>query len=65
MIRIKYLVFFHSREFSKPLLPVGRAGVLLAEILHLLCKQMVSVALVDAARTCLCIKPTHFPQKDI
>ncbi|NWI86937.1 IF4G3 factor, partial [Pitta sordida] len=27
-------------EFSKPLLPVGRAGVLLAEILHLLCKQM-------------------------
>lgn len=39
----KYLLFFHSREFSKPLLPVGRAGVLLAEILHLLCKQMVSV----------------------
>uniref|UniRef100_A0A2K6EF56 Eukaryotic translation initiation factor 4 gamma 3 n=1 Tax=Propithecus coquereli TaxID=379532 RepID=A0A2K6EF56_PROCO len=28
------------REFSKPLLPVGRAGVLLSEILHLLCKQM-------------------------
>uniref|UniRef100_A0A8C3K5R7 Eukaryotic translation initiation factor 4 gamma 3 n=1 Tax=Calidris pygmaea TaxID=425635 RepID=A0A8C3K5R7_9CHAR len=28
------------QEFSKPLLPVGRAGVLLAEILHLLCKQM-------------------------
>ncbi|XP_062889169.1 eukaryotic translation initiation factor 4 gamma 3-like isoform X3 [Mobula hypostoma] len=27
-------------ELSKPLLPVGRAGVLLAEILHLLCKQM-------------------------
>ncbi|PNJ27242.1 EIF4G3 isoform 1 [Pongo abelii] len=27
-------------EFSKPLLPVGRAGVLLSEILHLLCKQM-------------------------
>lgn len=43
IIRMKYLVFFHSREFSKPLLPVGRAGVLLAEILHLLCKQMVSV----------------------
>uniref|UniRef100_A0A8C5U336 Eukaryotic translation initiation factor 4 gamma 3 n=1 Tax=Malurus cyaneus samueli TaxID=2593467 RepID=A0A8C5U336_9PASS len=37
---IKHLFFFHSREFSKPLLPVGRAGVLLAEILHLLCKQM-------------------------
>ncbi|KAK2503904.1 hypothetical protein MC885_002155 [Smutsia gigantea] len=27
-------------EFSKPLLAVGRAGVLLSEILHLLCKQM-------------------------
>ncbi|KAL1776948.1 eukaryotic translation initiation factor 4 gamma 3 isoform X1 [Sigmodon hispidus] len=27
-------------EFSKPLLPVRRAGVLLSEILHLLCKQM-------------------------
>uniref|UniRef100_A0A670J805 Eukaryotic translation initiation factor 4 gamma 3 n=1 Tax=Podarcis muralis TaxID=64176 RepID=A0A670J805_PODMU len=27
-------------EFSKPLLPVGRAGILLSEILHLLCKQM-------------------------
>ncbi|XP_078414382.1 eukaryotic translation initiation factor 4 gamma 3-like isoform X12 [Cetorhinus maximus] len=27
-------------ELSKPLLPVERAGVLLAEILHLLCKQM-------------------------
>ncbi|EDL80856.1 eukaryotic translation initiation factor 4 gamma, 3 (predicted), isoform CRA_b [Rattus norvegicus] len=27
-------------EFSKPLLPVGRAGVLLSEILHLLCRQM-------------------------
>ncbi|XP_065277463.1 eukaryotic translation initiation factor 4 gamma 3 isoform X2 [Emys orbicularis] len=27
-------------EFSKPLLPVGRAGVLLSEIFHLLCKQM-------------------------
>uniref|UniRef100_A0A8C3TA21 Eukaryotic translation initiation factor 4 gamma 3 n=1 Tax=Chelydra serpentina TaxID=8475 RepID=A0A8C3TA21_CHESE len=31
-------------EFSKPLLPVGRAGVLLSEILHLLCKQMVSIS---------------------
>ncbi|XP_077827412.1 eukaryotic translation initiation factor 4 gamma 3 isoform X6 [Macaca mulatta] len=29
-----------TTEFSKPLLPVGRAGVLLSEILHLLCKQM-------------------------
>ncbi|NXN84194.1 IF4G3 factor, partial [Bombycilla garrulus] len=29
-----------TQEFSKPLLPVGRAGILLAEILHLLCKQM-------------------------
>ncbi|XP_048375119.1 eukaryotic translation initiation factor 4 gamma 3 isoform X3 [Sphaerodactylus townsendi] len=27
-------------EFSKPLLPVGRAGILLSEMLHLLCKQM-------------------------
>ncbi|KAM4650486.1 eukaryotic translation initiation factor 4 gamma 3 isoform 4-T4 [Discoglossus pictus] len=27
-------------EFSKALLPVGRGGVLLSEILHLLCKQM-------------------------
>ncbi|XP_030077930.1 eukaryotic translation initiation factor 4 gamma 3 isoform X7 [Microcaecilia unicolor] len=27
-------------ELSKPLLPVGRAGILLSEILHLLCKQM-------------------------
>ncbi|XP_010624330.1 eukaryotic translation initiation factor 4 gamma 3 isoform X3 [Fukomys damarensis] len=27
-------------EFSKLLLPVGRAGILLSEILHLLCKQM-------------------------
>uniref|UniRef100_A0AAR2IYY5 Eukaryotic translation initiation factor 4 gamma, 3a n=1 Tax=Pygocentrus nattereri TaxID=42514 RepID=A0AAR2IYY5_PYGNA len=27
-------------ELSKPLLPVERAGVLLSEILHLLCKQM-------------------------
>ncbi|XP_039611651.1 eukaryotic translation initiation factor 4 gamma 3-like isoform X4 [Polypterus senegalus] len=27
-------------EFSKPLLPLGRAGVLFSEILHLLCKQM-------------------------
>lgn len=36
-----------SREFSKPLLPVGRAGVLLSEILHLLCRQMVSVRPFD------------------
>ncbi|KAM9299536.1 eukaryotic translation initiation factor 4 gamma 3 [Gastrophryne carolinensis] len=27
-------------EFNKALLPVGRGGVLLSEILHLLCKQM-------------------------
>ncbi|XP_051515924.1 eukaryotic translation initiation factor 4 gamma 3-like isoform X4 [Myxocyprinus asiaticus] len=27
-------------EFSKPLLPVGRAGILFSEILHLLCKHM-------------------------
>ncbi|KAL2296661.1 hypothetical protein Nmel_015996 [Mimus melanotis] len=35
------------QEFSKPLLPVGRAGVLLAEILHLLCKQMVPLHLAS------------------
>nr|XP_061793761.1 eukaryotic translation initiation factor 4 gamma 3-like isoform X2 [Nerophis lumbriciformis] len=27
-------------ELSKPLLPVGRAGVLISEILHILCKHM-------------------------
>ncbi|XP_029991008.1 eukaryotic translation initiation factor 4 gamma 3 isoform X9 [Sphaeramia orbicularis] len=27
-------------ELSKPLLPVGRAGILISEILHILCKQM-------------------------
>uniref|UniRef100_A0A8C7JSZ5 Eukaryotic translation initiation factor 4 gamma 3 n=1 Tax=Oncorhynchus kisutch TaxID=8019 RepID=A0A8C7JSZ5_ONCKI len=27
-------------ELSKPLLPVGRAGILFSEILHILCKQM-------------------------
>ncbi|KAJ8264847.1 hypothetical protein COCON_G00139460 [Conger conger] len=27
-------------EFSKPLLPVGRAGILFSEVLHLLCKHM-------------------------
>uniref|UniRef100_A0A671YFU7 Eukaryotic translation initiation factor 4 gamma 3 n=1 Tax=Sparus aurata TaxID=8175 RepID=A0A671YFU7_SPAAU len=27
-------------ELRKPLLPVGRAGILISEILHLLCKQM-------------------------
>lgn len=31
-------------ELSKPLLPVGRAGILISEILHLLCKHMVSNA---------------------
>ncbi|CAL9704634.1 unnamed protein product [Knipowitschia caucasica] len=35
---------FSMRELfsglSKPLLPVGRAGILMSEILHLLCKQM-------------------------
>ncbi|XP_046703627.1 eukaryotic translation initiation factor 4 gamma 3-like isoform X2 [Silurus meridionalis] len=31
-------------EFSKPLLPVARAGILFAEILQLLCKQMVPPA---------------------
>lgn len=38
------LLLFCS-EFSKPLLPVGRAGILFSEILHLLCKQMVSMIL--------------------
>ncbi|XP_041837192.1 eukaryotic translation initiation factor 4 gamma 3 isoform X3 [Melanotaenia boesemani] len=27
-------------ELSKPLLPVGRAGILISEILHILCKQL-------------------------
>ncbi|XP_041804790.1 eukaryotic translation initiation factor 4 gamma 3 isoform X10 [Chelmon rostratus] len=27
-------------ELSKPLLPVGRVGILISEILHILCKQM-------------------------
>ncbi|CAN9511950.1 unnamed protein product [Ophioblennius macclurei] len=27
-------------ELSKPLLPVGRAGILISQILHILCKQM-------------------------
>nr|XP_020468082.1 eukaryotic translation initiation factor 4 gamma 3 [Monopterus albus] len=27
-------------ELSKPLLPVGRAGILISDILHILCKQM-------------------------
>ncbi|XP_074916393.1 eukaryotic translation initiation factor 4 gamma 3 isoform X14 [Chelonoidis abingdonii] len=35
-------------EFSKPLLPVGRAAVLLSEILHLLCKQMVPLYLASS-----------------
>lgn len=50
IIKKKHMVFFHSREFSKPLLPVGRAGVLLAEILHLLCKQMVSAQVLLSSR---------------
>lgn len=35
----------HS-ELRKPLLPVGRAGILISEILHILCKQMVSCSLI-------------------
>ncbi|XP_046692088.1 eukaryotic translation initiation factor 4 gamma 3-like [Silurus meridionalis] len=34
-------------EFSKPLLPVARAGILFAEILHLLCKHMVEEQKVE------------------
>uniref|UniRef100_A0A8C1LRH4 Eukaryotic translation initiation factor 4 gamma, 3b n=1 Tax=Cyprinus carpio TaxID=7962 RepID=A0A8C1LRH4_CYPCA len=34
-------------EFSKPLLPVGRAGILFSEILHLLCKQMESRIIME------------------
>lgn len=30
-----------SREISKPLIPLGKAGVLLVQILILLCKEMV------------------------
>lgn len=35
------LIFHVSREISKPLIPLGKAGVLLAHILTLLCKEMV------------------------
>lgn len=43
MIKPMICFLFCCRELSKPLLPAGRAGVLFSEILHLLCKQMVSV----------------------
>lgn len=58
-------LFCFCSEFSKPLLPVGRAGILFSEILHLLCKQMVSwkigecvsfasVRIVETNRLCVC-----------
>lgn len=34
-------LFSASREISKPLIPLGKAGVLLVQILILLCKEMV------------------------
>ncbi len=40
-------MFCFCSELSKPLLPVGRAAILFSEILHLLCKQMVSLTFVD------------------
>ncbi len=40
-------LFCFCSELSKPLLPVGRAAILFSEILHLLCKQMVSLIFVD------------------
>lgn len=35
------VLFTASREISKPLIPLGKAGVLLVQILTLLCKEMV------------------------
>lgn len=35
------LIFHAYREISKPLIPLGKAGVLLVHILTLLCKGMV------------------------
>lgn len=54
------------REISKPLVPVGQAGVLLVQILKLLCKEMVcpsSIHPLDEARPCFEWKlsnPFHF-----
>uniref|UniRef100_A0A4W5QHZ6 Eukaryotic translation initiation factor 4 gamma, 1a n=1 Tax=Hucho hucho TaxID=62062 RepID=A0A4W5QHZ6_9TELE len=42
------------REISKPLIPLGKAGLLLVQILNLLCKGMVSVS-VHAALWGLCM----------
>lgn len=35
------------RELSKPLLPMGKAAVLLVELLNLLCKGLVSFKLLN------------------
>lgn len=44
---IPVLFFCVHSELRKPLLPVGRTGILISEILHILCKQMVSDNLSD------------------
>lgn len=46
-------LFCFCSEFSKPLLPVGRAGILFSEILHLLCKQMVSWKILIKHLVCI------------
>lgn len=45
-------VFHDSREISKPLIPLGKAGVLLVHILTLLCKGMVRSSQTLAAILC-------------
>lgn len=35
------MILFVFREISKPLVPLGQAGVLLVQILKLLCNEMV------------------------
>ena len=47
------------REISKPLLPLGKAGVLLVHILTLLCKGMVS-ELSDIMSNAIDLQPITF-----
>lgn len=46
------LCLFVRSELRKPLLPVGRAGTLISEILHILCKQMVSRTFLSSFLYC-------------
>lgn len=43
VINVSFPVFSINREVSKPLIPLGKAGVLLVNILTLLSKEMVRV----------------------